>query len=116
LSAAQSGLPAHNHGASGSFEANFYIRHGTTSNTQSVAAGTNTSVTQNAYSDTWGNGFSTSSYSHKPDKVSIEGSVGVSISNNEAKNASEGHRHGLGSHTHSIEPPYYTMYVWKRTA
>ena len=108
LTAAQSGVPAHGHGASGSYSgANFYIRHGSSSGTESVAAGTNTTITNQAYSSNWGNGFGVASYSHKPDRVNIGGTVSVTVNNNSAANASSGHSHGVS---------YIEVYVWQRTA
>lgn len=113
LTSAQSGVPAHSHGLNNhthSFSANFYIRHGSSSGTESVAAGTNTTITNQAYSSSWGNGFAVASYSHKPDRVNISGTSGGntgSTANNTAANASSGH-------THTI--PYIEVYVWRRTA
>ena len=87
LTANQSGLREHNHGASGSYSgANFYIRHGATSGTQSVEGGWNTWIDNNAGS-WWSNGFSTSSYGHNIDRVNIGGTVGVSVNNNGPWNA-----------------------------
>lgn len=102
LTAAQSGVPAHVHGASYS-GANFYIRHGATEGTASVAAGVNTSV-ETGVGDTWGNGFEKATYSHKIDRLNIGGTV--SVSQNTAVNASAAHEN---------MPPYLTVYMWKRT-
>lgn len=88
-------LQAHTH----TMSADFYIRHGNTNNTDTVAAGTNTTITNGAYSSTWGNGIYTSSYSHKPDKVAISGDTGSTGAGNQGN-----------------MPPYLTVYVWKRTA
>lgn len=113
LTAAQSGIPAHNHGLNGhvhSYYADFYIRHGNGSGTASVAAGTNTSVTENAYGVSWGNGFSVGAYSHNPDRITISGTTGGAdgvTANNGAANASQAHNN---------MPPYLAVYVWKRTA
>lgn len=103
LTANQSGIPAHPHNASYS-GANFYIRHGQSSGTDIVAAGTNTTITTGAYSGTWANGISTQSYSHKPDRVQINGTV--TVQNSTATNAKEGHNHAI---------PYISVYMWRRT-
>ena len=107
LTANQSGLREHNHGASGSYSgANFYIRHGGTSGTQTVEGGWNTWIDNNAGS-WWSNGFSTQSYGHNIDRVNIGGTVGVSVNNNGPWNAAEGHAHNIAT----VE-----MYAWRRTA
>ncbi len=131
--------PSHTH----SFSANFYIRHGENSGTATLAGGTNTSVTTGAYSSSWGNGFKTSSYSHKPDRLNISGTTGSSSGTTGASSGSTGyqsnsHTHsvsgttgsGGAAHTHSVSgttgstgsgsahnnmPPYLAVYVWKRT-
>ena len=131
--------PSHTH----SFSANFYLRHGKNSGTATAAAGTNTSVTTGAYSSSWGNGWETATYSHKPDRVNISGSTGSSSGTTGASSGSTGyqsnsHTHsvsgttgsGGAGHTHSVSgttgstgsgsshnnmPPYLAVYVWKRT-
>ena len=131
--------PSHTH----SFSANFYLRHGKNSGTATAAGGTNTSVTTGAYGSSWGNGWETASYSHKPDRVNISGSTGSSSGTTGASSGSTGyqsnsHTHsvsgttgsGGGKHTHSVSgttgstgsgtalnimPPYMAVYVWKRT-
>lgn len=104
LTAAQSGVPAHPHNASYS-GANFYIRHGQSAGTEIVAAGSNTVITNDAYSSSWANGISTQAYSHKPDRVQINGTV--TVQNSTATNAKEGH-------THTV--PYISVFMWRRTA
>jgi hypothetical protein len=101
LTAEESGIPAHKHDASYS-GADFYIRHGHNSGTDSVAEGTNTSI-EKGVGATWATGFSTSNYSHKLDKVSIAGSVSV----NESTSADAGK-------AHNNMPPYLAVYVWQR--
>ena len=110
LTAAQSGLRDHGHSvASASYTgANFYIRHGSSEGTDSVAAGAYTWIDERTGS-TWGNGFSTATYSHPIDRVNIGGGVSVSISNSGSANATEGH-------SHTINPSYIQVYAWKRTA
>ena len=104
LTAAQSGLRDHTHPASYS-GANFYIRHGKTSGTATVKAGTNTTVETGVGSDVWGNGFDTAEYSHNLDRVNIGGTVSVSGSG--TLNAAE---------AHSNMPPYLAVYMWKRVS
>lgn len=94
LTAAQSGVPAHTHP-----DANFYLRHGNTSGTATAAAGTNTTVTDNAYTESWGNGWEGTAYSHKPDKVTIK-----TVANTAA----------AATQAHENMPPYITVYVWQR--
>jgi hypothetical protein len=107
LTANQSGLRNHSHGASGSYSgANFYIRHGKSAGTDIVAAGANTSV-ETGVGATWGNGISTQDYSHQIDRVNIGGSVGVSVNDSGSAEAAEAHNN---------MPPYLTVYMWKRTA
>lgn len=88
-------MPAHTH----TMAADFYIRHGSTSGTNIVAAGTNTTVTNASYSESWANGISTSTYSHKPDKVAISGNTG-----------------STGTGDQGNMPPYLVVYTWTRTA
>lgn len=109
LTAAQSGLRDHGHGVSSASYtgANFYIRHGSSEGTDSVAAGAYTWIDERTGS-TWGNGFSTATYSHPIDRVNIGGGVSVSISNSGSANATEGH-------SHTINPSYIQIYAWKRT-
>lgn len=116
LTAAQSGLPMHRHDMTHthSFGASFFIRHGNTSGTATIASGANTTVYENSYGDTWSNGFSTSTYSHKPDKLEIDGTTGGSSATNTgwsnngyAQDASQGHSHEIA---------YYAVYVWQRIA
>ena len=102
LTAAESGSPNHTHTATYS-GADFYIRHGLNSGTESVAAGTNTSVDK-AVGATWATGFSTSTYSHKLDRVNIDGTVSVSGGATDASQA------------HNNMPPYTQVSVWRRTA
>ena len=102
LTAAQSGLPSHNHGASYS-GANFYARQGNQDGTYTLGAGANTWIDRNA-GETWKQGFSTTSRSHAIDRVNIGGSVSVSA--NGGWNASQGH-------THTV--PYISIYCWIRT-
>lgn len=132
-------IPGHTH----SFSANFYIRHGESSGTATLAAGTNTSVTTGAYGSSWANGFKTASYSHKPDRLNISGKTGSTSATSGASSGSTGyqsnsHTHsvsgttgsGGAGHTHSVSgttgstgsgtahnnmPPYLAVYVWKRT-
>ena len=103
-------MPTHNHDpyvSSATYSgADFYIRHGSSSGVDSVASGNNTSVSEGQYWDTWGNGFSVYSYSHKPDKISIGGSVSV--------NVAEYYRGS--SYQHNNMPPYYAVYIWKRVS
>ena len=107
LTGAQSGIQKHNHGASGSYSgSDFYIRHGNSSGTATVANGWNTWI-DTGVGTTWSNGFSTSSYSHKIDKVNIGGTVSVTVNDKSATNATEGHAHGIS---------YVTLHVWQRTA
>ena len=101
LTAEESGIPAHNHDASYS-GADFYIRHGYNSGTDSVAEGTNTSIEKGVGAQ-WATGFTTSNYSHKLDKISIAGSVSV----NERTSADAGK-------AHNNMPPYLAVYVWQR--
>ena len=104
----EANLPSHSHTMSHThnFAADFYIRHGTSAGTDTVAGGTNTTITTGAYSDTWGNGFNTSTYSHHPDKVAINGSTGGSSS---SKTGS------TGSGTDFVLR-YYGVYAWRRTS
>ncbi len=108
LTAAQSGVPAHSHSASGSFSANFYIRHGNSSGRDMVANGTNTSVDVGVGAS-WGNGVEMTSYTHNIDRVNIGGNntVTVGVNNNTAAGASQGHSHPIAT---------LEMYVWRRTA
>lgn len=92
-----SNMPSHTH----TFNADFYIRKaGSSANATMVAAGTNTTVTDSAYSSTWGNSVTYTSATHYPDKVAISGTSGST---------------GSGS-SFSILPPYLAVYMWKRTA
>ena len=108
LTAAESGMPAHGHTASGSYSgSDFYIRHGKNEPTDTVKGGWNTWVDQSV-GETWNNGVATSSYSHHIDRVNIRGTVGVSVSNAGSKNATQGH-------SHNYMPPYFEVYMWYRT-
>lgn len=89
-------MPAHTH----TFNADFYIRHGHNAGTDTVRGGTNSTWTENAYSEKWATGFSTGSYSHYPDKVAFSGDTGSK---------------GSGS-SFSIMPPYRRVYMYRRTA
>ena len=101
LTSAQLASHTHNNGTY-KINADFYIRHGNTSGTEIVASGTNTKITTGAYSSKWSNGFSTSTYSHKPDKVGIDANVTGSSS-------SVGENKG-----HSNMPPFVAVNMWYR--
>lgn len=108
LTANQSGLRQHNHGASGSFSANFYIRHGNSANRDMVANGTNTSVDVGVGAS-WGNGVDMTSYTHNIDRVNIGGDnkVTVGVNNQGPWDATEGHPHNIAT---------LEIYAWRRTA
>ena len=101
-------LPSHSHTMSHShgFGADFYLRHGAGSGVEIAAAGTNTTVTDGAYSSTWGNGFVTQTYSHHPDKVAISGTTGASSASSTGS---------TGSGT-AFYQEYYGCYAWLRTS
>lgn len=110
-------IPQHKHSVGVTVaDSFFYIRHGAGASTASVAAGTNTTVTEKS-GDTWGNGFSTSGYSHKIDRVTIKHVPKVTESNVGSNGT---HNHGNTgnklSTAQSIMPPYLVVYMWKRTA
>lgn len=107
LTANQSGLRQHNHGASGSYSgSNFYIRHGNTAGRDVVAGGTNTSV-EVGVGASWSNGIEMTSYTHNIDRVNIGGTVGVSVNNQGPWDAAEGHPHNIAT---------LEIYAWRRTA
>lgn len=107
LTANQSGLRQHNHGAGGSYSgANFYIRHGNTAGRDVVAGGTNTSV-EVGVGASWSNGIEMTSYTHNIDRVNIGGTVGVSVNNQGPWDATEGHPHNIAT---------LEIYAWRRTA
>lgn len=107
LTANQSGLRQHNHGASGSYSgSNFYIRHGNTAGRDIVAGGTNTSV-EVGVGASWSNGIEMTSYTHNIDRVNIGGTVGVSVNNQGPWDAAEGHPHNIAT---------LEIYAWRRTA
>ena len=107
LTANQSGLRQHNHGASGSYSgSNFYIRHGNTAGRDIVAGGTNTSVDVGVGAS-WSNGIEMTSHTHNIDRVNIGGTVGVSVNNQGPWDASEGHAHNIAT---------LEVYAWRRTA
>lgn len=99
LTSAQSGLPAHGHTGN---DASFYIRHGSTSGTDMVAEGTNTTISEGV-GETWSNGVSVASYSHAIDRVNID----ITVNNNTASNASS---------SHTNLQPYIVVYRYRRTA
>ena len=116
LTSAQSGLRWHHHPATSTYSgANFYIRHGNTAGTDTVAGGTNTSIDEGV-GDTWGNGFSTSTYSHKIDRVNIGGTVSTTVDDVGGLNATDGHTHTMSDHTHTATPLRFEVYAWYRTA
>ena len=117
LTAAQSGYRSHYHWTAMSIpESFFWIRHGQSAGTDTVAAGLYTAIGE-GWGATWGNGFATASYSHGIDAVMIyNGTKGISANSDTKSSAAEsGHTHTLSSHTHSVTPARYGVYAWKRT-
>lgn len=121
LTASQSGLRGHNHDMAShthwtdiAMGFNFYIRHGNTAGTASVAGGDYTSV-DTGVGAWWGNGFSTQTYGHSIDRVNFWRSNGGTSGGPSSNwtgttgdwNASEGHSHII---------PYIAVYMWRRTA
>ena len=93
-------------------ESFFWIRHGQSAGTDTVAAGLYTAIGE-GWGATWGNGFATTTYSHGIDAVMIyNGSKGISAnSDSRSSNAESGHTHTLSSHTHSVTPARYGVYA-----
>lgn len=83
LTGNQSGVKTHSHG----FNANFIVRHGSTTDKDTVNGGTNAAYSRGGSSQTWGQGITTTSFSHHPDVITINGGV----ANATAQNASEAH-------------------------
>ena len=106
LSAEQSGCPAHTHEFSATASGDFYIRHGNSSGMDTVKEGTNVTINENV-GEQWANGFSTSTYSHKIDQISLALPVAGTTDSSTGTNATTGHDH---------EVPYCKVYVWRRTA
>jgi len=103
LTAAQSGVPAHGHGFSGT-EHKIQARACGTGTAQTVSSYQNTTIAENS-GDTWSNTVTTQSKSHQTDVISWTDSG--TVGNNTATNASEGHTHNIAT---------LEVYVWKRTA
>lgn len=101
-------LPSHSHTMSHthSFYADFFIRHGYTDGTETVAAGTNTTISSSAYSAQWAYGYNVASHPHHPDGVIINGTTGASSASSTGS---------TGSGT-AFYPSYYGVYAWRRTA
>lgn len=104
LTAAQSGVPAHSHGFSGTTH-QFQSRcTGSAGTAQTASSYSNTTLTKNA-GDTWASTLGTLNKSHKTDLISW--TDGGTVNNNTATNATASHNHGV---------PYIEVYVWQRTA
>lgn len=114
LTASQSGLRQHDHTTTVTIpQADFWIRHGSGSGVQTVAAGHQTSIGV-GWGETWNNGFSVSSYAHNLDAVIFNLTPSASTANAGNWNATEGHTHSMPSHSHTINPTYYCVYAWRR--